>query len=48
MFSSGPSYNKLKTNLRLCVNRLKVRKVANFEDFNIIIRGVNFSFTPSN
>jgi len=24
MFSSGPSYNKLKTNLRLCVNRLKL------------------------
>ena len=24
MFSSGPSYNKLKTNLRLVINRLKL------------------------
>jgi vacuolar protein sorting-associated protein IST1 len=24
MFSSGPNYNKLKTNLRLSVNRLKL------------------------
>ena len=24
MFSSGPNYNKLKTNLRLCINRLKL------------------------
>ena len=24
MFSSGPSYNKLKTNLRLSINRLKL------------------------
>jgi vacuolar protein sorting-associated protein IST1 len=24
MFSSGPNYNKLKTNLRLAVNRLKL------------------------
>jgi vacuolar protein sorting-associated protein IST1 len=24
MFSSGPNYNKLKTNLRLVVNRLKL------------------------
>lgn len=24
MFSSGPAYNKLKTNLRLCINRLKL------------------------
>lgn len=24
MFSSGPSYNKLKTNLRLAINRLKL------------------------
>ena len=24
MFSSGANYNKLKTNLRLCINRLKL------------------------
>lgn len=24
MFASGPNYNKLKTNLRLCCNRLKL------------------------
>lgn len=24
MFSSGPSYSKLKTNLRLAINRLKL------------------------
>ena len=24
MFSSGPNYTKLKTNLRLCINRLKL------------------------
>ena len=24
MFSSGPNYNKLKTNLRLAINRLKL------------------------
>merc|ERR1712076_126979 len=24
MFSSGPNYNKLKTNLKLCINRLKL------------------------
>lgn len=31
MFSSGPNYNKLKTNLRLAVNRLKLLEKKKME-----------------
>lgn len=31
MFSSGPNYSKLKTNLRLAVNRLKLLEKKNTE-----------------
>lgn len=34
MFSSSPNYNKLKTNLRLAVNRLKLLGKRDFQSLS--------------